>query len=374
MDYYNFLAPCLMGVEGILANELRFLGAKNVRADNGRVFFEGSSNILAKANICSRYAERIMILLSSYKAVTFEELFQGVKNIEWEHYIDKNGKFPVKGSCLSSKLHSVPDCQSIIKKAVVERLKTKYNTEWFSEDGSLFKIHFLIFKDNVSIMLDTSGESLHKRGYRAKANSAPIRETLAAALVDLSRVRSNHTVIDPCCGSGTILIEAAQKALNIAPNLNRSFTAENWSFIPKAAWSEEREKAKHNIHSDVLFHAYGYDIDNSALETALQNAEKAGVSDYITFSNRNISDFKEDFERASVICNPPYGERLLDITEAEKIYKIMGKNFVSKKGWSYTIISPDDDFEKCFGKKADKRRKLYNGMIKCQVYMYFKVD
>lgn len=372
MDKYTFAAPCLMGVEGILANELRFMGAENVKADNGRVFFEGDNSILARSNICSRYAERILIQLSSFTAKSFEELFQGVKSIPWENFIKKDSKFPVKGNCLSSALHSLPDCQSIIKKAVVERLKEKYNADWFEETGAVYQIQFLILKDSVSIMLDTSGEPLHKRGYRANSNAAPIKETLAAALVDLSRVRSNHIVIDPCCGSGTILIEAAQKALNIAPNIKRRFISEKWDFISKDIWRNERERARECVKTGTEFHAYGYDIDENSLLIAKDNAEKADVAEYITFEKRDIADFDKSLSKATVICNPPYGERLLDIKSAENIYRIMGEKFTPKYGWSYTIISPDDDFEKCFGRSADKRRKLYNGMIRCQVYMYFK--
>lgn len=372
MSLHKFVAPCLMGVEKLLSNELKFMGAENVRADNGRVFFEGDNNILARANIRSRFAERILLLLGRFDVHSFEELFQGVNKIPWEKYIPENGQFPVKGSCLSSTLHSVPDCQSIIKKAAAERLKLKYRKDWFDESGALFKIQFLILKNNACIMLDTSGEPLHKRGYRAASNDAPIRETLAAALAELSRVRSNHTVIDPCCGSGTLLIEAAQKALNIQPNADRSFVSESFDFIPEAVWEAERNAAKNEVKTDAAFHGYGYDIDENALKIASGNAEKAGVAEYLTFAKRDIKDFSESFERASVICNPPYGERLLDIREAEDIYKTMGSKFTSKPGWSYTVISPDDDFEKCFGRTADKRRKLYNGMIKCQVYQYFK--
>lgn len=374
MDIFRYTAPCLMGVEKLLANELKFMGAENVTAENGRVYFSGDLNILARANIRSRFAERVLLLLSQFEARSFEELFCGVKNIPWEKYIESDGKFPVKGSCLSSKLHSVPDCQAIIKKAVAERLKQTYNKEWFAETGNLYQIQFLLYKDKVSVMIDTSGEPLYKRGYRANSNDAPIRETLAAALVELSRVRSNHIVIDPCCGSGTILIEAAQKALNIQPNAGRSFTAEKWNFVPSDVWMSERSKARAEVRSDCTFHAYGYDIDEKALDISMKNAEKAGVGEYISFEKRDIKDFEETLEHATVICNPPYGERLLDIQSAEDIYRIMGKRFQPKQGWSYTIISPDDDFEACFGRKADKRRKLYNGMIKCQVYQYFKSD
>lgn len=373
MIKYKFVAPCLMGVEGILSNELKFMGAENVKADNGRVFFEGGLDILARANIRSRYAERIQLLLSEFKAESFEDLFQGIKKIPWENYIEENGKFPVKGSCLSSALHSVPDCQAIIKKAVVERLKEKYRKQWFDESGALFQIQFLLLKNNIAVMLDTSGEPLHKRGYRANANKAPIKETLAAALVDLSRVKSNHTVIDPCCGSGTVLIEAALKALNIYPNLHRKFVSEGWELIPEEIWVNERQKAKDAANFDAAFRGYGYDIDEASLAIAKENAVKAGVDGYITFQQRDIADFQENFQKATVICNPPYGERLLDINGAQSIYKIMGEKFITQPGWSYTVISPDDDFEKHFGRKADKRRKLYNGMIKCQVYMYFKI-
>lgn len=374
MDIYHYAAPCLMGVEKLLSNELKFMGAENVTADNGRVYFSGDLHILARANIRSRFAERILLLLGQFEAKNFEELFCGTESIPWEKFIEADGKFPVKGSCLFSKLHSVPDCQAIIKKAIVKRLIKTYNTEWFAETGSLHQVQFLLFKDKVSIMIDSSGEPLHKRGYRAISNNAPIRETLAAALVELSRVRSNHIVIDPCCGSGTILIEAAQKALNIQPNAGRHFTAENWKFIPKDVWEDERNKAKDEIKSDCTFHAYGYDIDEDSLKISRENAEKAGVSEYISLEKRDIRNFNEDFERATVICNPPYGERLLDVQSAEEIYRTMGKKFLIKQGWSYTVISPDDDFENCFGRKADKRRKLYNGMIKCQVYQYFKSD
>ncbi|MBQ3969555.1 MAG: class I SAM-dependent RNA methyltransferase [Clostridia bacterium] len=372
MSNYNFAAPCLMGVEKLLSNELKFMGASNVKADNGRVFFEGDESILARANICSRFAERILIIAGRFTAQSFEELFQGVKNIEWERFIGKKDKFPVKGSCLSSVLRSVPDCQAIIKKAVVERLGNVYNVDWFEESGSLFQIRFLILKNDVCIMIDTGGSPLHKRGYRANSNDAPIKETLAAALVELSRVRSNHTVIDPCCGSGTILIEAAQKALKIPPNSKRSFVCESWNIASKDCWEKERVRADNETNRAVDFHGYGYDIDERALEIARDNARKAGVDDFITFQKRDIKDFSESFERATVICNPPYGERLLDIGSAEELYRIMGQKFISKPGWSYTIISPDDDFEKCFGRSADKRRKLYNGMILCQAYQYFK--
>lgn len=368
----TMVATCLLGVEGLVANELKFMGAKEVSPENGRVVFKGDFNILARANICSRYSERIMILLSTFTAIDFQELFDGVSKIKWENFIGVNDKFPVKGSCLSSKLMSVPDCQRIIKKSVAKHLSAVYNKEWLEETDSIHQIQFLVFKDKVRIMLDTTGQGLYKRGYRENANDAPIKETLGAVLAELSMVRANHTVIDPMCGSGTILIESALKAMKIAPGINRSFTAEEWSQIPKEVWQQERERAKSEINTDCNFKAFGYDIDEESLNIARENAEKAGVSDRITFIHRDISDFTFETERGSVITNPPYGERLLDIDGARKLYKIMGQKFVKKDGWSYTIISPDDEFEKIFGRQADKRRKLYNGMLKCQAFMYFK--
>lgn len=371
-DNFKLVCPCLLGIEGLAADELKRMGAQEVEPENGRVIFNGSYEMIARANINSRYSERVQILLGRFKAYSFEELFQAVKSIEWERWIGKNDKFPVKGRSLSSKLSSIPDCQSIIKKAVVERLKSKYKINWFEESGSLFQIQFLILKDTVSIMLDTSGSGLHKRGYRAVSGEAPIKETLACAMTDLSHVRRSSIVFDPFCGSGTILIEAALKAMSIAPGIKRTFIADTWDIIPKSVWKQERELARSKEVRDCDFFAYGYDTDKDCIELAKANAEKAGVGDKIKFALRDIRDFSETSEKGTVICNPPYGERLLNIQEAQRLYKIAGEKFVKKDNWSYSIISPDDDFEQFFGRKADKRRKLYNGMLKCQLYMYFK--
>ena len=370
MNNLTFVAPCIFGLEGICANEFKFLGFKNVVAENGRVLFNGDFETMIKANIHSRYAERILILLSEFNAYTFDDLFEGVKAIPWEKFISKTDAFPVKGKSLSSKLKSVPNCQKIVKKAVVERLKEKYLIPWFEETDALHQIQFLIMNDKVSVMLDTTGAGLHKRGYRANSNDAPIKETLAAAMAELAGVRPNHNVVDPMCGSGTILIESALKALKIPPGINRYFAFQNWSQIDSNLVDKIKEEAKNNIKTDCSFSAIGYDIDEITLKIARENAEKAGVADRIRFKKRDIKDFKPDFERQTVITNPPYGERLLDITTAEQLYKTMGERFLKNPSASYTIISPDDDFEKIFGKKADKRRKLYNGMLKCQVYIY----
>ena len=368
----ELVCPCLLGVEGLVADDLKMGGLSGVRAENGRVFFDYSEEAIVRSNLICRYGERILINLKTFKATTFEELFQGVKSIEWENFIGKKDAFPVKGRVIDSKLSSVPTCQSIIKKAVVNRLSEKYGISWFEENENLYQIQFLIMNDNVSIMLDTSGQGLHKRGYRKESNEAPIRETLAATLAKLARVRHDANYVDPFCGSGTVLIEGALLALNIAPGIKRNFASEKWNFIDKKLWAKAREQAHDEIIRDTTFHATGFDIDPSAVELTLSNAKKAGISKKVTVLQRDIKDFESLEQYGCVVCNPPYGERLLDIESARKIYRTMGEKFESKRGWNYTVISPDEEFETYFGRKADKRRKLYNGMIKCQVYMYYK--
>lgn len=368
----DFCVPCLLGLEGLIADELRMMDAENVVAENGRVLFSGDEHILARANIRCRYAERILINMGSFEAHSFEDLFQGVKALPWENWVGKKDAFPVKGYSLDSDLFSVRDCQAIIKKAIVERLKTKYKLPWFEETGELYQVQFSIMKNTVTMLIDTSGRGLHKRGYRPEANEAPLKETLAAALCNISHLRHYHTLYDPMCGSGTIVIEGALLALNIAPGLNRRFTADKWRQIPPEIWQEERRAAVALQKHDVEFHAYASDIDAHALEIAKKNAERANVARYITFEQKDVADFEPVTEKATVICNPPYGERLLDADDAKKIYRTLGLRFRPAKGRSYTIITSDEEFERAFGRKADKRRKLYNGMIKCQVYMYFK--
>ncbi len=366
----TFSAPCIFGLEGICANEFRFLGLENVRAENGRVLFDGDFSAMARANINARYAERIQILLGEFRAATFEQLFDRVAALNWADFIGMSDAFPVKGSCLNSRLMSVPDCQRIIKKAVVKSLSERYMLPWFEETGAPRQIQFLIMNDRVSILIDTSGAGLHKRGYRAQSNEAPIKETLAAAMAELAGVRANHFVVDPMCGSGTILIESAMKALKIAPGINRRFAAERWSCVPDGVFEEERERAKAAVNRDCSFRAEGFDIDEAAIETARSNAEKAGVADYLSFEKRDVRDFVLPDGYCTVITNPPYGERLLDLRAAEELYRIMGQRFKKERGKRFVIITPDDDFEKIFGRKADKRRKTYNGTLKCQIYQF----
>ena len=372
MQTMEFCAPCLFGIEGILGDELRRMGAENVRPQNGRVLFSGDEAMLARANIGSRYAERIQIHMGSFSAHTFEQLFQGVRALPWENWIGKTDRFPVKGWSLNSALHSIPDCQSIVKKAVVERLREHYHVSWFEETGALFQIQFTILKDEVSLLIDTSGAGLHKRGYRANAGGAPIKETLAAAIADVMRARTAPLVCDPCCGSGTLLIESSLAAKHIAPGIRRKFAAMSWGCISEACWKQERLRARELERTDAVFSAWGGDIDPSCIALTEENAAKAGVVGCITAANADLRAFRPEGERGVVLCNPPYGERLLDVQTAEGLYREMGRVFVPKPGWSYAIISPHEDFETFFGRKADKRRKLYNGMLKCQLYMYFK--
>ena len=368
----QFAAPCLLGLEGLAANDLKFKGIADVRAENGRVLFSGDESALVRANIASSLCARVFILMAEFDARDFDALFEGVKAADWSRYIGERDAFPVKGSSLSSELSSIPACQKIIKKAVVEKLKERWHTSWFEEDGGVHQIQFRIFKNRVSVYLDTTGAALNKRGYRALSNEAPMKETLAAAMVELARVRKDHIVIDPFCGSGTIVIEAARKALNIMPGVDRQFAFEEWSQIDPSIIERERQRARDEERTDAAFSAFGYDIDEASLELARHNASLARVADRIVFENRDIRDYVDSFERSSVITNPPYGERLLDIQAARDLYRVMGEKFAQKPYHSYTIISPDESFERLFGRVADKRRKLYNGTLKCQVYQYYK--
>ena len=369
-DKLRLCCPCHFGLESVLKYEITKIGGTDLTVTDGKITFTGDENILARANLCLSTAERVLIELIEFRAESFEELFQGVRSIELERFIGIDDAFPVKGYSLDSALHSVPDCQSIVKKAAVERLKNKYGVEWFSESGATVQIKFSILKDVVTVYLDTSGVGLHKRGYRRTSNAAPIKETLAAGIVDLARVRPDSIVCDPFCGSGTLLIEAAMKALRIPVGINRRFAAEKWASIPSSVWQEERKRAIDGVDRSAEFRAIGFDIDDAAVALTLDNAHKAGIKSRIRVEQADISKFVQP-EDSIVICNPPYGERLLELREAEDIYRRMGR--VLGKGGSRQsyIISPHEQFEQFFGESAKKRRKLYNGMIKCQLYMYF---
>lgn len=371
MTKLKLSCPCHFGLESVLNFEIKKIGGEDVTVSDGRINFSGDFSTLVRANLCLSTAERVLILLGEFRAVTFEELFQGVKALPLEDFIGKADRFPVKGYSLNSTLHSVPDCQSIIKKAAVERLKSKYNVGWFEETGELYQLQFSIFKDQVSVYLDTSGAGLHKRGYRQNSNEAPIKETLAAGIIDLAHVRSDSIVCDPFCGSGTFLIESAFKSLNIAPGLKRRFASEKWSCIGKGIWTEERNKAISAVRKESSFKGFGYDIDDQAISLTEENSRKAGISSKIQLQKADILAYKNQ-EGTITICNPPYGERMLEIRQAEELYTKMGQVFLANSSAPCYIISPHEDFERFFGRKADKRRKLYNGMIKCQLFMYYK--
>ena len=361
--------PCHFGIESVLGFEIKKIGGENLAVTDGRITFDGDVAMIARANIRLATAERVLIELASFRATTFTELFDGVRAIPFEDYIGRLDAFPVKGHSLKSALHSVPDCQSIIKKAAVERLKSVYHIERFEETGPKHQISFNILKDNVTVFLDTTGDGLHKRGYRKNSNDAPIKETLAAGIVDLARVRGDSVVVDPMCGSGTFLIESAYKALRIAPGLKRGFAAEKWGMIPADIWKTEREAAAADIR-DTGFRAYGFDIDGAAVALSRSNSKTAGVAERIEVMQRDISAHKP-IPGSITICNPPYGERMLELKQAEELYRRMGEALRPSKDNPCYIITPHEEFESLFGKKADKKRKLYNGMLKCQLYMYY---
>ena len=368
---YRMCVPCLLGLEGPIADELRRLDIADVAAENGRVYFSGGDAELARANICLRIGERVLIELGCFESKTFDALFEGTKALPWESIIPSDGAFPVKGYSLNSTLFSVSDCQKIIKKAVVERLKSVYGLEWFPESGALYQIQFSIMKDRVSLCIDSSGDGLHKRGYRPAHNAAPLKETMAAAMVKFSRYRGRDDFCDPFCGSGTIPIEAALIAKNRAPGLNRSFTAQRWQSIPTRVWDDERESARAREYRGN-YRIIGSDIDPKALEIARENARRAGVDDVIRFERADAMQFDRQTERGVIVTNPPYGERIMEKQEAEALYRGFGQALGRCANWSLYLLSSHTEFERCFGRQADKKRKLYNGMIKCELFMYFK--
>ncbi len=367
---FTFCVPCLFGLEGLAADELRRLDLAEVRAEDGRVFFTGSPGDCAKANLNLRCGERVLLEIGSFPARSFDALFEGVRALPWEDWLPRDAAFPVTGYSLDSALFSVPDCQRIIKKAVVERLKTRYRLEKFPETGAEYKIRFSIRKDKASVCLDTSGVALHKRGYRPAHTEASLRETLAAAMVKLARSRGRDDFCDPFCGSGTIAIEAALAALNRAPGLERSFAAEGWSAVPAGLWREERQAAREKEYRGE-YRILASDLDPKALATAKENARKAGVAEYVTFSQADARTLSLPPEKGVLITNPPYGDRLLDAREAEQLYRAVGRRWRGEADWRFYILSSSLDFEKAFGRRAAKRRKLYNGMIQCQLYMFF---
>ena len=364
-------APCHFGVEGLLADEMKRLKLQNVRAENGRVRFDGDENDLARASLWLRCAERLLIELGSFEAPTFDALFEGVKALPLEDFVPKNAAFPVRGHCIDSKLFSEPDCQSIIKKAAAVRLSEHYHLEWLPETAETVQLRFTILKDTATIYLDTSGDGLHKRGYRPAHVAAPLSETLAAAMVYLSRYRGREDFCDPFCGSGTLPIEAALIAKNRAPGLRRRFAAEQWSCIPERVWREAREDAPSHEFSGE-YNIVGTDLDPVAVKMSKENAELAGVGDIVRFEQADATAFDRKTARGLIVTNPPYGERLGDASEAASLARTLGQVWQAHPAQGLYAITADAEFEQHFGKKAARRRKIYNGMIPCQLYMYFE--
>jgi putative N6-adenine-specific DNA methylase len=367
---FSFCVPCLFGLEALCADELKRLKVNNIKTENGRVLFSGDKRDMAKANINLRTGERVLLTVGETDANSFDELFEGVRAMSWENFITADGAFPVKGHSRDSALSSIPDCQKIIKKAVAERLKAGHKTTELNETGVKYQIQFAIINDNATLYIDTSGAGLHKRGYRPVGSTAPLRETLAAAIVKLSRYRGREPVCDPFCGSGTIPIEAALAAVNRAPGLNRSFAAEEWTLLEKSIWNDVKEEARSNEYKGE-YDIWGGDIDPNCIEIAKENAKRAGVSEYIKFDEKNATEFTREVNNGIIMSNPPYGERLLEQSEAANIYHKFGETTRYLYDWRFYMLSSHTEFERTFGKKAKKKRKLYNGMIKCDLFMYF---
>lgn len=367
---YELVAPCFFGCESTASFELKRIGAEDVRVSDGRLAFRGGADIIAAANLNLRAAERVLLLLKTYAASSFDELFDGVYSIPWEEFLPADAAFPVTGSSLNSQLTSVPACQSIVKKAVVKRLMRYHRTSTLPETGAEYRIRFFLRKNVCEILLDTTGDGLHKRGYRRNAMEAPIRETLAAAMADLGRVRRDSLVEDPFCGSGTLVIEAAQKAMNIAPGLKRRFAAERYSFVPAQVWAEQRQKALAEAKPDAGFEGVGYDIDPAAVAQANANARLAGVAERCRFEVADVADFAAR-SQAIVLTNPPYGERMSTVEGAARLARTLGQRMEAHPCAGVYAITADMEFEAHYGKRAAKRRKMYNGMIPCQIYMYY---
>ena len=365
----QFAVPCLFGLEGLAGDELRRLNLENVRVEDRRVLFTGDASALVKANLWLRTGERVMVVLAQFTAKSFEDLFQGVYHANLEDYIPKDGQFPVKGHCLNSQLMSVPDCQAIIKKAASRRLGEKYGISWLPETGIKYQLHFTILNDQVTLCLDTSGPGLHKRGYRAIGNDAPLHETLAAGMIQLTRYRGREFVWDPFCGSGTIPIEAALIAKNRAPGLNRHFAAEAYLWVGAELWEQARTEAKDKEFKGN-YRILGSDNDPSCVSLSMANARKAGVADCIEFRDGDATKMSLPTDSGILICNPPYGERMMEQQSAQRLYAALGRHLKFANDWKKYIITSEPEFEHYFGRRADKKRKFYNGKIKCDYYMF----
>ena len=366
-------ATCLFGLERQLGEEIDALGLKRVETIDGRVLFEGEEKDIPRVNINLRLAERVFIVLGRFHAESFTELFDGTFNLPWHEWIGIEDEFPVTGHSIKSKLTSIPDCQSIVKKAIVNKLSKEYGIAWFDETGVKYKVEFFILKDEAMLLIDTSGVALHKRGYRPDAGAAPLRETLAASIALTSRPKDDVLIWDPFCGSGTIAIEAAMIARRIAPGLKREFAAEKFPRIPEQMWIDAREEAASFEIKDSTFEAWASDIDEDMLDIAYENALRAGVEENINIFHADARKIEKPSDRrGTIICNPPYGERMGDMREVEQLYREIGKNFKNFEPWHIYVITSCEYFEKLYGRRSDKSKKLYNGMLPCTLYQFFK--
>ena len=372
MKTFELVVPCHFGLEAVMKREIYDLGYEILKVEDGRVTFEGDEEAICRANIFLRGAERVLLQVGRFHATTFDELFEGIKALPWEEYIPKDGKFWVKkASSIKSKLFSPSDIQSIVKKAMVEKLKQSYHVDWFSEDGAEYPLRVFLHKDEVMVALDTSGDSLHKRGYRLQTSKAPLTETLAASLIMLTPWHKDRILVDPFCGSGTFPIEAAMIAANIAPGMNRSFTAEQWTnLIPKSLWYETVQEAQDMIDMDIEVDIQGYDIDPEVVKAARENAKRAGVDHLIHFQQRAVADLHHPKKYGFIISNPPYGERLEEKSALPALYQEIGQAYAGLDSWSMYLITSYEDTERYIGRKADKNRKIYNGMIKTYFYQF----
>lgn len=370
MPYLNLIATSAFGLESVVVSELKRLGIEKTEVENGRINYQGDYTSVVKSNLWLRCADRVLIKLAEFKAYDFEQLFQGTLSVNWPDFIPVDGKMHVIGKSVNSRLHSVPGCQSIVKKAIVEAMKKKYRQERFDESGPVYRIEISMLKDTAILTLDTSGAGLHKRGYREDQGEAPLKETLAAGLVYLSRWRPDRVFADPMCGSGTIAIEAALMGRNIAPGLLRGFSSQQWPEIPSTLWKNHIEEAE-DLVSKTPLEIFASDIDKKVFTAAVSNAEKARVGDCITFQKKPVSEFSSSRKYGCIVCNPPYGERMQNDRDVQLLYREMGKVFARLDTWSFFIMTSNEQFEKSFGKKADKNRKLYNGKIKTYYYQYF---
>ncbi|MBM7615961.1 THUMP domain-containing class I SAM-dependent RNA methyltransferase [Alkaliphilus hydrothermalis] len=371
MDKIQLIATAAFGLEAVVAREIKDLGYEDVQVDNGKVTFTADLMGICKSNLWLRTADRVLLKVGEFKARTFDELFEKTKALPWGDWIPEDGEFPVDGKSIRSQLASVPDCQAIVKKAVVEKMKLKYKRDWFEETQGRYRIEVALLNDIATLTIDTSGAGLHKRGYRTLSNKAPLKETLAAALIMLSYWNPDRVLIDPFCGSGTIPIEAAMIGKNIAPGMNRSFSAEEWPVIPKEFWRDARKETHDLAEWDRPLRIYGSDADGEVLKLARYHIEEAMLEDEIHVQKLPVQELASRFEYGCIVCNPPYGERLGEREEVEKLYRDMGKVFGKMDTWSHYIITSNPEFENLYGKKADRRRKLYNGRIECTYYQYY---